>query len=336
MACNTNKIENFEARLKKIAKLKAALEERMQTSKEVDNSVISISNAQYENKVDIVEGKVRRSVVVQGDEIIPVKNNPNTINNVLDGLDSNSLNTPKILPGDFVEVKFIENDYWANNKDNVEEAWMEAPLYLVDKDGVRVDLLESFNENKIDTHSRKAIYDALQEGPVVTNTTSSTVSVEDVVGPNTFTHKTPNLKGILNWLKAGKVIGRNESIENFKKEGSQGVFNTDKSNSNVPNFQKGEFYIKNPTSGYAVITNQSEDNFIPNANGVNENSFEDSRGVGILKPTEQARNLNNFDIYKVNKDGSLSKIDTKALAAQQTNEVKEVAPMFEIIDESFI
>ena len=150
----------------------------------------------------------------------------------------------------------------------------------------------------------------------------ASVSVEDVVGPNTFTHKTPNLKGILNWLKAGKVIGRNESIENFKKEGSQGVFNTDKSNSNVPNFQKGEFYLKNPTSGYAVITNQSEDNFIPNSNGVNQNSFKDSRGVGILKPTEQARNLNNFDIYKVNKDGSLSKIDIKSLAPQ-TSEVKE-------------
>mgnify|MGYP003626873036 FL=1 len=134
MACNKNKIENFEARLKKIAKLKAALEEHMQANKEVDSSTISISNAQYENKVNIVEGKVRRVVAVQGDEIVPVKNNPNTINNVLDELDSNSLNTPKVLPGDFVEVQFIENDYWANNKDKVEEAWMEAPLYLVDKE----------------------------------------------------------------------------------------------------------------------------------------------------------------------------------------------------------
>ena len=167
MACNKNKIENFEARLKKIAKLKAALEEHMQANKEVDSSTISISNAQYENKVNIVEGKVRRVVAVQGDEIVPVKNNPNTINNVLDELDSNSLNTPKVLPGDFVEVQFIENDYWANNKDKVEEAWMEAPLYLVDKDGTRVDLLESYKETNIDTHARKAIYEALQEGKKV-------------------------------------------------------------------------------------------------------------------------------------------------------------------------
>jgi len=167
MGCNVNKIESFEARLNKIAKLKAAIEERMQANKEVDTSTINISNAQYENKIAIVEGKVRRAVAIQGDEIIPIKNNPNTINNVLDELDSNSLNTPKVLPGDFVEVQFIENDYWANNKDKVEEAWMEAPLYLVDKDGTRVDLLEAYKETNIDTHARKAIYEALQEGKKV-------------------------------------------------------------------------------------------------------------------------------------------------------------------------
>tara|TARA_R110002012_G_scaffold126565_1_gene278514 strand:+ start:7158 stop:15557 length:8400 start_codon:yes stop_codon:yes gene_type:complete len=167
MGCNQNKIENFEARLQKIAKLKAALEKRLQSNKEVDNSTIAISNAQYENKVNIVEGTVRRAVAVQGDEIIPIKNNPNTIDNVLDELDSNSLNTPKVLPGDFVEVQFIENDYWANNKDKVEEAWMEAPLYLIDKDGTRTDLLEAYKENNINTYARKAMYEALQEGKKV-------------------------------------------------------------------------------------------------------------------------------------------------------------------------
>ena len=85
MGCNQNKIENFEARLQKIAKLKAALEKRLQSNKEVDNSTIAISNAQYENKVNIVEGTVRRAVAVQGDEIIPIKNNPNTIDNVCRG-----------------------------------------------------------------------------------------------------------------------------------------------------------------------------------------------------------------------------------------------------------
>lgn len=101
MACNKNKIDNIEARLAKIAKLKAAIEERLKQNKEVDSSSISLSNAQYENRVTSVEGRVRRTVAVQGEDIVPVKNNPNTINNVLDGLDSNSLNSPKVLPGDF-------------------------------------------------------------------------------------------------------------------------------------------------------------------------------------------------------------------------------------------
>ena len=167
MACNKNKLNSLEARLAKISKLKAALEERMQSNKEVDSSTIQISNAKYENEVQNVEGKIRRSVNIQNGEIIPVKKNPNTINNVLDELDSNSLNSPKVLPGNFLEVQFIENDYWANNKDKVEEAWMEAPLYLIDKDGNRVDLLESYKETNLDTHARKAIYEALQEGKKV-------------------------------------------------------------------------------------------------------------------------------------------------------------------------
>ena len=167
MACNKNKLGSIQSRLAKIAKLKAALDQKMQMNKEVDSSTINLSNAQYENKVNIVEGKVRRSVAVQGNEIIPIKNNPNTIDNVLDRLDSNSLNTPKVLPGDFLDIQFIENDYWANNKDQVEEPWMEAPLYIIDQDGNRVDLLEAYNENKIDTHARKAIYEALIEGKKV-------------------------------------------------------------------------------------------------------------------------------------------------------------------------
>lgn len=44
---------------------------------------------------------------------------------------------------------------------------MEAPLYLIDSEGNRVDLLEAYNENNINTHSRKVIYEALQEGKKV-------------------------------------------------------------------------------------------------------------------------------------------------------------------------
>ena len=108
MACNKNKLGSIQSRLAKIAKLKAALDQKMQMNKEVDSSTINLSNAQYENKVNIVEGKVRRSVAVQGDEIIPIKNNPNTIDNVLDRLDSNSLNTPKVLPGDFLDQSAVQ------------------------------------------------------------------------------------------------------------------------------------------------------------------------------------------------------------------------------------
>ena len=147
------------------------------------------------------------------------------------------------------------------------------------------------------------------EETIVSSTDKTSVLAKDIIGPNTFTHKTPNLKAILAWINGGKVLGRGEKIENFTEGKVDGAFNVDKSNSNVPNFQKGGFYGKNPTSGYVIMTNQSIENLTPNSNGVNQETFEDSRGIGILKPTEQARNINNFDIYKVNADGSLSKVN---------------------------
>tara|TARA_R100000700_G_scaffold41277_1_gene61209 strand:- start:6674 stop:15043 length:8370 start_codon:yes stop_codon:yes gene_type:complete len=161
MGCNKKRISDIEARLAEIAKLKAAIEARLQPNKEVDSSKIKIANAKYGNEIQNVEGRIRRAVRIQGDEIVPVKKNPNTINNVSDNLDQSNLNTPKVLPGDFVEIQFIENDYWANNKDKFEEPWIEAPLYIVDKEGNRLDLLESFKEHNVNTHIRKAIYEAL-------------------------------------------------------------------------------------------------------------------------------------------------------------------------------
>ena len=167
MGCNKNLTKDIEARLAKIAKLKAAIEERVQQNKQVDSSTVKIANAKYGNEIQNVEGKIRRAVNVQGEDIVPVKRNPNTINNVPDEVDNSILNTSKTLPGDFVEIQFIENDYWSNIKNEVEEPWMEAPLYIIDKEGNKLDLLESYKEHNIDTHIRKAIYEATQEGKKV-------------------------------------------------------------------------------------------------------------------------------------------------------------------------
>ena len=121
MGCNKKKIFSIQDRLDKIARLKRAIEQIKLKDQDMDTGSIKLSNAKYENKVQNVEGNIRRSIRVQGDDIIPVKKNPNTINNVPDNLDSSRLNSPRLKPGDLVDVQFIENDYWANIKDDVEE-----------------------------------------------------------------------------------------------------------------------------------------------------------------------------------------------------------------------
>ena len=163
MGCNENKIGSIEARLAKIARMKAALEERLQEQTQKDSSTITIANAKFDNEIQNVEGTIRRNVTIKNEEIVPVKRNPNTINNLPDEVDNSRLNSQQILPGDFVDVALIENDYWANIKNEVAEPWMEAPLYIIDKEGNKLDLLEAYKEHNLNTHARKAIYEALQE-----------------------------------------------------------------------------------------------------------------------------------------------------------------------------
>ena len=50
MGCNKKRISDIEARLAEIAKLKAAVEARLQSNKEVDSSKIKIANAKYYKK----------------------------------------------------------------------------------------------------------------------------------------------------------------------------------------------------------------------------------------------------------------------------------------------
>ena len=168
---------------------------------------------------------------------------------------------------------------------------------------------------------------------IIENSTSEqSVSVEEVVGPNTFTHKTNSIETVLAWVNGGSVIGVNkkkdgtqvsESLENFDSSVSESAFNLGGSNKATPNFQKGKIYGKNPTSGYVVVTNQSQDNFIPNKNFRNSKSFEATEGIGIPKPDANTRDINNFDVYKVNSDGSFSKVDISS--SDLYNKIKDSA-----------
>lgn len=170
MGCDKNKIFSIEDRLAEIQSRMSELE-AMKTSKTITtpNGEVGVSNAKGRVKMfKAPNGKYKRSVVIQGQNILPEYKNQNTIDTKPDGVDETRMDDPRLRNGDTVEVQFVENDFWKNNKWQYEnEEWKAAPLYLVNQDGDVLDLLESYKENKEATNKRKEIYEAIVAGKKV-------------------------------------------------------------------------------------------------------------------------------------------------------------------------
>ena len=170
MGCDKDKIFKIEDRLAEIQARLGQLES-MKESKEIltPEGEVGVSNAKGRVKMfRAPNGKYKRSVTIQGQEIIPEYKNQNTIDSKPDGVEEVFMDDPRLKSGDLVEVQYVENDFWKNNKWQYEnEEWKAAPLYLVDQDGNVLDLLESYKENKEATLKRKEIYEAILAGKKV-------------------------------------------------------------------------------------------------------------------------------------------------------------------------
>ena len=138
MGCDKDKIFKIEDRLAEIQARLGQLES-MKESKEIltPEGEVGVSNAKGRVKMfRAPNGKYKRSVTIQGQEIIPEYKNQNTIDSKPDGVEEVFMDDPRLKSGDLVEVQYVENDFWKNNKWQYEnEEWKAAPLYLVDQDG---------------------------------------------------------------------------------------------------------------------------------------------------------------------------------------------------------
>jgi len=147
-----------------------------------------------------------------------------------------------------------------------------------------------------------------------TEETIDATDVPNIYGPDVITHKTRKKDAIENWINGGQIVGRNENLDNFV-EGvpvEEGGFSVKKSNRNAPNFQTGKVYsdiVSDIEGGYVIVSKpgaiQSTD-LQPNENFVNKETIEESRGIVVPKPGTSARDINNYDIYKV-VDGKMVK-----------------------------
>jgi len=147
-----------------------------------------------------------------------------------------------------------------------------------------------------------------------TEETIDATDVPNIYGSDVVTHKTKRKEAIENWINGGQIIGRNENLDEFV-EGTpiqKTAFNVDRDNRQAPNFQTGKVYsdiVSDVEGGYVIVskpgTIQSTD-LQPNLNFVNKATLEESRGVVIPKPGTPARDISNYDIYKV-VDGKMVK-----------------------------
>lgn len=136
-----------------------------------------------------------------------------------------------------------------------------------------------------------------------------------VINENSFTHKTRSKEAIENWANSGQVIGANEDVDAFNAEPNESLLDaqTKDQNRQSPNFQKGKLYgagTKDVAGGYVIVSKDGaivDDDVVPNSGFVNQSSLDESNGIGVLNP--ESRSIDNFDIYSVNEDGSLTKRD---------------------------
>lgn len=111
---------------------------------------------------------------------------------------------------------------------------------------------------------------------------------------DSFTHLTNSKEAIDELIRTGRFIGKGESLGNFNLEVSTDSFSLSRDNAGSPYFQKGKFYGE-PTQKYLIVA-KGDEKFTPNINHRNAESFENSKGVGVLKP--EFRDISNLQIYE--------------------------------------
>lgn len=160
-------------------------------------------------------------------------------------------------------------------------------------------------------------------GKVVPVNEKGQVEDESVINENSFTHVTLRPEAIEAWANSGQVIGVGEDIDAFEERVGTTIeerFSME-GNRQSPNFQRGKIYGNgtNGAKGGFVIVSKSDavtdEDVVPNRGFQNQDSFETSNGVGVIKPNK--RGIENFDLYSVNEDGSLTKRDWDEFKTQE-------------------
>lgn len=145
------------------------------------------------------------------------------------------------------------------------------------------------------------------------------------VTKDTWAHQTNSLDAIVNWITGGKVIGKNEVLEEFDESVTpEGKLSRGQQNRHSPNFQKGKIY--GGAKRKYIVTTKGDKNFIPTGNHVNKATLEQSKGIGVPKPG--ARDISNYDVW-VLKDGEYRKMDIGGLTGFETKSAptkKEATP----------
>ena len=143
-----------------------------------------------------------------------------------------------------------------------------------------------------------------------------------VINENSFTHKTRSKEAIENWANSGQVVGANEDLNSFNDKPNESLLDaqTKDQNRQSPNFQKGKLYgsgTKDVAGGFVIVSKDGkivDGDVVPNSGFVNQSSLDESNGIGVLNPA--ARSIENFDLYSVNEDGSLTKRDWSEFKTQ--------------------
>lgn len=188
-----------------------------------------------------------------------------------------------------VDIK-VEND---NNTGNMVEALFGVADYIKSKP--------------------KAAVEEEEAGKVVPVNENGQVDDVTVINENSWTHKTRSREAIESWANSGRVVGANEDVDAFNAEPNESLMDaqTKEQNRQSPNFQKGKVYgsgTKDVSGGFVIVSKDgtiAEGDVVPNSGFVNQSNLDESSGIGVLNPS--ARNIENFDLYSVNEDGSLTK-----------------------------
>ena len=159
----------------------------------------------------------------------------------------------------------------------------------------------------------KAAVEEEEVGKVVPVNENGQVDDVTVVNENSWTHKTRSKEAIENWANSGRVVGANEDVDAFNAEPNESLMDaqTKEQNRQSPNFQKGKVYgsgTKDVAGGYVIVSKDGkilDGDVVPNSGFVNQSNLDESNGIGVLRP--DSRSIDNFDVYSVNEDGSLTK-----------------------------